>query len=92
MSMPKHREMVEFLCNNCNHREIRPKHCPYTGILHGTGFVYKCSKCNADLSYLGEVEEGFCHFRHVSECEKSLAMIIKLRQHGIVNHIKTKEE
>jgi hypothetical protein len=68
--MPKRGEYIEFICKSCGNREMRPKHCPYTGILHGRGFQYTC-KCRGAL----EVKPNNDPYRFKSECEKTLDAI-----------------
>lgn len=60
--------MVEFVCTGCGKKEKRPKYCPYTGMLHGTGFRYVCTECRSDMVIVVEPETP----KHVSECERVL--------------------
>jgi hypothetical protein len=62
--MPK---QVLFTCKECGRKEMRPKRCPFTGIMHGRGFQYICD-CRATM----EVQDIDPRTGHISECEKVL--------------------
>jgi DNA-directed RNA polymerase subunit RPC12/RpoP len=45
--MAKNNTQVYFRCPRCSHREgPKNEYCPYTGMVHGSGWTYTCPQCN----------------------------------------------
>jgi hypothetical protein len=56
-------ELANFECQYCGFTTQKPRKCPTTGMEHGTGFVYICEVCHANLSL---------EIRSCQNCSKSL--------------------
>jgi hypothetical protein len=40
---------IKLECRNCGDIVIVPKHCPYTGIMHGSGWHQTCTECRGEM-------------------------------------------
>ena len=49
MAVGDTRDIIDIECNECGHLEQISRYCPYTGHRYGSGFEYKCSKCNGTM-------------------------------------------
>ena len=43
------RNKVIMVCNTCGSKWEKKRYCPYTGIVHGQGWNYKCPICQTDM-------------------------------------------
>ena len=48
-------ETITLRCKSCGETVVRNKHCAYTGIEHGRGWVYVCGVCRGDMEVLGDL-------------------------------------